>query len=187
MIFIHASCDQPLMNSPITKLSFVIPNLVWGISKLIKRCLTCVRHDTDMEYLSSAPVVAGAASPYILRQSLTLRLLSYIYFVVFLYVLFGRKKNEKRPAHGFRKSFTPRLGNSTNIPRLSLSCRLCLPFQSREQKNSLHALPASYGTHAQTLLFLFLNWNWHALLLKRCRFSFWHYYCSRFSTSIGDF
>ena len=25
MIFIHASCDQPLMNSPITKLSFVIP------------------------------------------------------------------------------------------------------------------------------------------------------------------
>ena len=26
MIFIHASCDQPLMNSPITKLSFVILN-----------------------------------------------------------------------------------------------------------------------------------------------------------------
>ena len=25
MILIHASCDQPLMNSPITKLSFVIP------------------------------------------------------------------------------------------------------------------------------------------------------------------
>ena len=25
MIFIHASCDQPLMNSPKTKLSFVIP------------------------------------------------------------------------------------------------------------------------------------------------------------------
>ena len=24
MIFIHASCDQPLMNSPITELSFVI-------------------------------------------------------------------------------------------------------------------------------------------------------------------
>ena len=24
MIFIHASCDQPLKNSPITKLSFVI-------------------------------------------------------------------------------------------------------------------------------------------------------------------
>ena len=24
MIFIHASCDQPLMNSPITKLGFVI-------------------------------------------------------------------------------------------------------------------------------------------------------------------
>jgi hypothetical protein len=31
-------------------------------------------------------------------------LLSYIYFVVFLYVLFGRKKNEKRPAHGLSKS-----------------------------------------------------------------------------------
>ena len=28
MIYIHASCDQTLMNSPITKLSFVIPNLV---------------------------------------------------------------------------------------------------------------------------------------------------------------
>ena len=28
MIFIHASCDQPLMNSPITKLSFVIPTLL---------------------------------------------------------------------------------------------------------------------------------------------------------------
>ena len=40
----------------------------------------------------------------ILRQSLILQPLSYIYFVVFLYVLFGRKKNEKRPAHGFRKS-----------------------------------------------------------------------------------
>ena len=26
MIFIHASCDQPLMNSPIIKLSFVILN-----------------------------------------------------------------------------------------------------------------------------------------------------------------
>ena len=28
MIFIHASCDQPLMNSPITKLSFVILSAV---------------------------------------------------------------------------------------------------------------------------------------------------------------
>ena len=110
--------------------------------------------------------------PCVLSQSLTFILLSYIRFVVFLYVLFNRKKNQKLPAHGLSKSLTPLLGNSTNIPRLSLSCRLCLPFQSREQKNSLHALPASYGTHAQTLLFLFLNWNGHALLLKRCRFSF---------------
>ena len=30
MIFIHASCDQPLMNSPITKLSFVILSAVEG-------------------------------------------------------------------------------------------------------------------------------------------------------------
>ena len=30
--------------------------------------------------------------------------MSYILFVVFLYVLFGRKKNEKRPAHGLSKS-----------------------------------------------------------------------------------
>ena len=28
LIFIQASCDQPLMNSPITKLSFVILNRV---------------------------------------------------------------------------------------------------------------------------------------------------------------
>ena len=95
----------------------------------------------------------------ILPQFLTLLPLPFILFVVFLYVLFNRKKHQKLPAHGFRKSLTPRLGNSANIPRLSLVCRLCLPFQSREQKNSLHALPASYGTHAQTLLFLFLYWN----------------------------
>ena len=101
----------------------------------------------------------GLASPNIVPQFLTLFLLSYIRFVVFLSQLFDRKKLQKLPAHGFRKSLTPRLGNSANIPRPSLPCRLCLPFQSREQKNSLHALPASYGTHAQTLLFLFLNWN----------------------------
>ena len=29
MIFIHVSCDQPLMNSPITKLSFVILTTNW--------------------------------------------------------------------------------------------------------------------------------------------------------------
>jgi hypothetical protein len=40
----------------------------------------------------------------ILPQSLTLFLLSYIRFVIFLYVLFSRKKNQKLPAHGFRKS-----------------------------------------------------------------------------------
>ena len=85
-------------------------------------------------------------------------------FIVYLFSslsssFFHRVKEPKRPAHGLSKSLSPRLGNSANIPRLSLSCRLCLPFQSREQKNSLHALPASYGTHAQTLLFLFLNWN----------------------------
>ena len=72
---------------------------------------------------------------------------------------FHRVKEPKRPAHGLSKSLTPRLGNTANMPRSSLSCRLCLPFQSREQKNSLHALPASYGTYAQTLLFLFLYWN----------------------------
>ena len=42
--------------------------------------------------------------PCILPQFLTLLLLSYIYFVVFLYVLFNRKKHQKLPAHGFRKS-----------------------------------------------------------------------------------
>ena len=68
------------------------------------------------------------ARSYIVLQFLTLFLLSYILFVVFLYVLFGRKKNEKRPAHGLSKSFTPLLGNSANIPRSSLPRRLCLPF-----------------------------------------------------------
>ena len=121
----------------------------------------------------------------ILPQFLTFMLLSFIYFQVFPSQLFDRKKLQKLPAHGLSKSLTPRLGNSANIPRLSLVCRLCLSFQSREQKNSLYALPSSYGTHAQTLLFLFLYWNWHALLLKRCRISFWHYLlqvdCSRMS------
>ena len=112
----------------------------------------------------------------IVPQFLTLLLLLFIYFVVFLYVLFGRKKNEKRPAHGLSKSFKALARElPCNITHPPFPRRLCLPFQSREQKNSLHALPASYGTHAQTLLFLFLNWNWHALLLKRCRISFWYY------------
>ena len=34
MIFIHASCDQPLMNSPITKLSFVILNAVKNLKDI---------------------------------------------------------------------------------------------------------------------------------------------------------
>ena len=37
-------------------------------------------------------------------QSLTLLLLSYIYFVVFLSQLFDRKKLQKLPAHGLSKS-----------------------------------------------------------------------------------
>ena len=37
MIFIHTSCDQPLMNSPITKLSFVILNAVKNLKPLINR------------------------------------------------------------------------------------------------------------------------------------------------------
>ena len=32
IIFIQASCDQPLMNSPITKLSFVILNRVKNLN-----------------------------------------------------------------------------------------------------------------------------------------------------------
>ena len=37
MIFIHASCDQPLMNSPITKLSFVILNAVKNLKNSTNR------------------------------------------------------------------------------------------------------------------------------------------------------
>ena len=162
-------------------------HLAGGISKqrnILSPCLRgtrcCMQHRRGLNRW-------GSARPYILRQSLTLLLLSYIRFVVFLSQLFDRKKLQKLPAHGFRKSLTPLLGNSANIPRSSLSWHLCLPFQSREQKNSLHALPSSYGTHAQTLLFLFLYWNWHALLLKRCRFCFDITIYPRISTSIGNF
>ena len=38
MIFIHASCDQPLMNSPITKLRFVILNECEESQNANKRC-----------------------------------------------------------------------------------------------------------------------------------------------------
>ena len=38
MIFIHASCDQPLMNSPITKLRFVILNECEESQNAKKRC-----------------------------------------------------------------------------------------------------------------------------------------------------
>ena len=38
MIFIHASCDQPLMNSPITKLRFVILNECEESQRTNKRC-----------------------------------------------------------------------------------------------------------------------------------------------------
>ena len=96
----------------------------------------------------------------ILPQFLTLLLLLFIYFVVFLYVLFSRKKNQKLPAHGLSKSLKALARElPCNITHPPFPRRLCLPFQSREQKNSLHALPSSYGTHAQTLLFLFLYWN----------------------------
>ena len=36
MIFIHASSDQPIMNSPITKLSFVILNVVKNLFKTLR-------------------------------------------------------------------------------------------------------------------------------------------------------
>ena len=43
-------------------------------------------------------------NPSILPQFLTLLLLLFIYFVVFLYQLFDRKKLQKLPAHGLSKS-----------------------------------------------------------------------------------
>jgi hypothetical protein len=75
----------------------------------------------DLGLLLFCSVGAGSARPNIVPQFLTLLLLSYIYFVVFLYVLFSRKKNQKLPAHGLSKSLTPLLGNSANMPRSSLS------------------------------------------------------------------
>ena len=118
------------------------------------------RLDRPMYLHLYCSVGAGSARPYILRQSLTFMFLSFIYFQVFLSQLFDRKKLQKLPAHGLSKSLKALARElPCNITHPPFSCRLCLPFQSREQKNSLHALPSSYGTHAQTLLFLFLNWN----------------------------
>ena len=98
--------------------------------------------------------------PCIVPQFLTLLLLLFIYFVVFLSQLFDRKKLQKLPARGLSKSLKALVRElPCNITHPPFSCRLCLPFQSREQKNSLHALPSSYGTYAQTLLFFVLYWN----------------------------
>ena len=166
----------------------------WLKVKTIKK-LSVLSYQFLGNYWFSIPLIA-----------FTLNRLSYILFVVFLYCTLVAPKYQKARhttkivVYSFIMLTTPpyRIPCGANcvctthdymlavlsickqIPRLSLSCRLCLPFQYREQKNSLHALPSSYGTYAQTLLFLFLNWNWHALLLKRCRISFWYYYCSRF-------
>ncbi len=45
MIFIHTSCDQPIMNSPITKLSFVILSNAKNLYKAFWRCFDFAQHD----------------------------------------------------------------------------------------------------------------------------------------------
>ncbi|MBO7271796.1 MAG: hypothetical protein J6U89_02850, partial [Bacteroidaceae bacterium] len=48
MIFIHASCDQPLMNSPITKLSFVILSNAKNLYEAFWRCFDFAQHDKEI-------------------------------------------------------------------------------------------------------------------------------------------
>ena len=52
MIFIHASCDQPLMNSPITKLIFVILSNAKNLYKSFWRCFDFAQHDKDIGTIS---------------------------------------------------------------------------------------------------------------------------------------
>ena len=67
---------------------------------------------------------------------------------------FCRAKSYKNARHKLSKSFKALARELLcNITHPPFTCRSCLPFQSREQKNSLHALPTSHGAHAQTLLF----------------------------------
>ena len=121
----------------------------------------------------------GRPAQYILPQFLTFTLLPLILFILFLYVLFDRKKHQKLSAQVSKLAYLATLvvKNSnkfgfnslaqafasrsrlllvsycvTSLIRLLLIARV-LTFQSREQKNSLHALPTSHGAHAQTLLF----------------------------------
>ena len=58
MIFIHASCDQPLMNSPITKLRFVILNECEESQNANKRCFAML----SMTKMSAGCVAMQASS-----------------------------------------------------------------------------------------------------------------------------
>ena len=96
----------------------------------------------------------------VLRQFLTFTLLSFIPFASLSILTFCRAKSYKNARHKFRKSFKALARElPCNITHPPFTYRSCLSFQSREQKNSLHAFAASYGAHAQTLLFFFLYWN----------------------------
>lgn len=101
-------------------------------------------------------VGAGSARPCIPQQFLTLQLLIFILFQVFLFVLFGRKKDEKRPAQSRKsfKSFARKL--LRNITRSTCSCRSCLnvPILGTVEL-AFHALPSSLYSTAQTSTVLF--------------------------------
>ena len=90
----------------------------------------------------------------------TLKALDLCSFSSLSLLTFCRTKSYKNARHKFRKSFKALARELLcNITHPPFTYRSCLSFQSREQKNSLHALPTSHGAHAQTLLFLFLYWN----------------------------
>ena len=90
---------------------------------------------------------------------LNLNALDLYSFASLSLLTFCRTKSYKKARHKVSKPLLFFARVTWVSTRSNVVCRLCLSFQSREQKNSLHALPTSHGAHAQTLLFLFLYWN----------------------------
>ena len=113
-------------------------------------------------------VGAGFARPYILRQSLTLLPLSYIYFQVFFSQLFDRKKLQKLPAHGLSKSL-PFFARATScehsverrLPLVSatLTTPPCRILCGANCVCTTHDYMLAVLSICKANLFLFLYWN----------------------------
>ena len=136
--------------------------------------------------MSSAVGADRRVCPYIWRQFLTLLLLSYILFVVFLYVLFGRKKNEKRPAHGLSKSlpFFARATSCEHSVKRRLSLVSAVPISGTKELAS-RTPGIVWHTRSDTFV-LVPQLELTRAVAQTVPDLFWHYYCSRFSVSIGN-